>query len=320
MRQLTSIRRLARWVMRVSRDSRAAHGRDGKFRPQLEVLEGRTLPATVTWIGSTGDWAVAGNWDGGALPGAADDVLIPDNILSPAEEGEIPLVITHSAGASPIRSLNTFATVLSPDDPPCACPFRRTELVISGGSLAIADVSLITASLTVSGGELRIAGRLTVHNAYTQTDGATILAGGVLVLAQRLDVQGGVLRGTGTIIGDVHNAGRLYVGGTGVAGTMTIEGNYTQAAGGVLEIEVGGAAAGAQHDQLSVTGAANLDGTLSVRLLDGFFPSEGDAFSVLTFASRVGDFATIEGLDLGRGLAFSPICSDDSLALLTVLA
>jgi len=44
---------------------------------------------------------------------------------------------------------------------------------------------------------------------------------------------------------------------------------------------------------LQVTGAATLDGTLNVSLFGGFTGTDGDLFDFMTFASRTGDFATI---------------------------
>jgi hypothetical protein len=51
--------------------------------------------------------------------------------------------------------------------------------------------------------------------------------------------------------------------------------------------------------QLVITGSASLGGTLNVSLLNGFVPTTGSTFPVLTFASRSGSFATITGLAQG---------------------
>lgn len=50
----------------------------------------------------------------------------------------------------------------------------------------------------------------------------------------------------------------------------------------VLEIDLGGTAPDTQHDQLVVRGVAQLSGLLSVSFVDGFTPSAGDRFEVLT--------------------------------------
>jgi len=92
--------------------------------------------------------------------------------------------------------------------------------------------------------------------------------------------------GTGTLT----NNGTLSPGAS--PGTLVINGNYTQGPTGVLVAEIGGLSQGVTFDLLQVTGVANLDGTLTTTLINGFVPTQGDRFDVITFASRTGDFAT----------------------------
>src|SRR2546430_13568661 len=47
--------------------------------------------------------------------------------------------------------------------------------------------------------------------------------------------------------------------------------------------------------------AANLDGTINLRLINGYVPNLGDTFDVLTYGSRIGSFTTITGLSIGGG-------------------
>jgi hypothetical protein len=106
---------------------------------------------------------------------------------------------------------------------------------------------------------------------------------------------GGVLGGDGRLPIDLVNAGTVNPGDSaGVAGTFTIGGAYTQEAGGALEIELGGTAAGA-YDHLSVTAVAGLDGTLRFSHVNGFTPAPGDMFEVLNAASISGTFADVQG-------------------------
>jgi hypothetical protein len=67
----------------------------------------------------------------------------------------------------------------------------------------------------------------------------------------------------------------------------------------------------------TAAGTINLNGTLNVSLINGFAPVFGNSFQVLTFASRTGDFATINGLDLGTGLRLIPVYDGSSLTLIT---
>jgi hypothetical protein len=143
---------------------------------------------------------------------------------------------------------------------------------------------------------------------YTQTGGATTVDG---TLTARHDtvtpgsvfLNGGLLNGGGTINGNVVNAAELEPGDS--PGTLTINGNYTQTSAGVLDIEIGGPAAG-QYDRLVINGTASLAGTLNVVLLNGYVPGAGTSFGVLAFRSHTGDFDVENGLDLGGGLTLVP--------------
>ncbi len=73
-------------------------------------------------------------------------------------------------------------------------------------------------------------------------------------------------------------------------GQLSVGGNYTQSAGGTLQIEVDGTAA---FDQLEVTGVATFAGTLAI--VNGFTPAAGDTFQIVTSASRNGTFGTLTG-------------------------
>jgi hypothetical protein len=82
---------LARSVSRPWPARRGCHRRDAPYRPSLEALEGRILPAAVTWINPAGgDWDTAANWSTGALPTAADDVQINTSGITIAIRGRLP--------------------------------------------------------------------------------------------------------------------------------------------------------------------------------------------------------------------------------------
>ena len=119
---------------------------------------------------------------------------------------------------------------------------------------------------------------------YTQTGGTTTLAapsnsiglspGGVVAL------QGGTLRGTGSITGgDVQNTGGTLAPGTS-PGALSLTDDYSQGAGGTLAVEVSGSAPGTGHDQLVVGGTVSLAGTLAVNT-SGFAPATGQQFKII---------------------------------------
>lgn len=70
----------------------------------------------------------------------------------------------------------------------------------------------------------------------------------------------------------------------------------------VLTLELGGLAPGAGHDRLDAAGDAALSGHLDLLPIGGFVPSLGSSFTLLTFASRSGEFASVAGVPLPGGL------------------
>jgi len=84
--------------------------------------------ATVMWVGASGDWSVATNWNTGALPGPTDSAVIPSG---PA------ITITHSTGSDSITSLTS-----------------AQAFVLSGGSVTVSGTVQINNTFTMSGGTL----------------------------------------------------------------------------------------------------------------------------------------------------------------------
>ena len=133
-------------------------------------------------------------------------------------------------------------------------------------------------------------GTLTFDNVFTQTAGFTILNGGSVSSANGLNIQGGTLKGTGTITGNVFNGSTVAPGLS--PGTLTVNGNYSQTAAGTLAVELNGLTAGTQYDQLVVNGSVALAGSLAVTT--GFSPSAGDGFAIIVNDASdavSGDFA-----------------------------
>src|SRR5581483_1828435 len=93
-------------------------------------------------------------------------------------------------------------------------------------------------------------GTLEIGDATTPS---TYLGGNVTVGSS------GVLRGHGTIGGNLSNSGIVWAGGS--IGTLIVQGNYVQAANGVLEVE---ATPDGQASLVNVRGTANLAGSALV--------------------------------------------------------
>ena len=130
----------------------------------------------------------------------------------------------------------------------------------------------------VSGDTQITAGTLQVGDA---NNAAAVLASNVLVSST------GVLRGHGTVQGNVNNSGVVRPGGS--VGTLTVNGNYTQAASGTLLIDVSPTGA----SQLKVNGNASLNGALQLLYGPGTYASA--SFKVLGANSVTGSFSSISG-------------------------
>jgi len=122
---------------------------------------------------------------------------------------------------------------------------------------------------------------------YTQSAGITTVDG--TLTASNVLIDGGILKGTGSITGSVVNNGGIVAPGNS-PGTLTINGSYSQSAAATLAVEILNTAT---FDLLKVTGSATLDGVLAIYLLSSATISDGDTFKVLTSTGISGDFASL---------------------------
>ncbi|WP_299886289.1 LamG domain-containing protein [uncultured Lacinutrix sp.] len=111
------------------------------------------------------------------------------------------------------------------------------------------------------------------------------------------DINGySTLSGTNTShTGDFSNAGTLSPGNS--TGTYTFNNNYTQQSTATLTTEL---ETTSSFDVVTINGTATLAGTLDVSLVNGFTPSVGDTFTILTANSISGTFDTVN-LPTGTG-------------------
>lgn len=114
-----------------------------------------------------------------------------------------------------------------------------------------------------------------------------------------LDMQGGILSGTGTVrIRDfgvqdlwfgVHNQGGIVApGNADQVGALTIDGNYVQGGQGTLAVRLGEAGS----DRLAVTGTAALAGRVAISAFGS--PVLNTPYSILTAAGVAGHFDAVQ--------------------------
>lgn len=103
-------------------------------------------------------------------------------------------------------------------------------------------------------------------------------------------------------------------------GTLTIDGDYEQLPDGALEIEISGYQAGAEHDQLIVTGDAALGGSIDLSFIDKFTPTEGDRFEFLAVEGSLVDAGVeVRAHNLPSTFAFDLDFSDGLLTLTALM-
>lgn len=99
---------------------------------------------------------------------------------------------------------------------------------------------------------------------------------------------------------------------------INVSGYYTQETTGILDLELGGTTPGTGYDQLVVTGATTLGGTLEVSLYNGFTPELGQSFTILTYGSQTGEFTTKNLPILPIGIGWEIAYGDTGVTLTVV--
>lgn len=155
---------------------------------------------------------------------------------------------------------------------------------------------------------------------YTQTSGMTRIGGSMTQTA--ININGGVLRGTGTITGAVSvDGGRVAPGNS--PGILTIIGDYTQTMRGSFEAQIGGLLQGVEYDLLRVSGKATLAGLLDVSLIDlgngVFSPHAGDTFDILSAETIIGNFSELLFTSPGENLRWDVAYLTDAVGTTDVV-
>jgi YVTN family beta-propeller protein len=186
-------------------------------------------------------------------------------------------------------------------------------LIDNSGSFIVATDAAQTTTINKAGAAHQNAGTWTIASGTLSISGAG---------ATFANLAGGTVQGSGVfrLVGiPFSNAGGVNPGTAGT-GILKIVGNYTQAVGGALNIELGGTTLGTQYDRLvDSIGTATLDGTLNVSLVNGFTPALGDTFTVLTFPARSGTIPTLNGLVLGGGIQLDTVWTANTLRLVAIV-
>jgi autotransporter-associated beta strand protein len=171
---------------------------------------------------------------------------------------------------------------------------------VFGGAVSLASGGLVK----TGGGQAQLLGNYSATG-MTEVQAGTLEVGAAGQLVGEFKVASGAelhvanpdafastakLTGNGTIVGSLNYSGVVAPGGA--IGALTLAGDLSLSAQSVVQLELSGLAPTIEYDQLRITAASALDGTLEVLLADGFMPGPGDSFALLTAGGVTGQFAT----------------------------
>jgi hypothetical protein len=201
--------------------------------------------------------------DGGSLIGQDGGSLVAGPASSLVATGGGPMVA--AGGLNRAGSLNQRGTMKA------RLPRggRDAATGISGLDAIMAKVDSLSTDPS--------AGRI-----FVDTGGNASVAGGSIIAED-----GGIIAGGGTFTGPglIKSGGALLPGST--VGTLTWNGNLTIQSGGLLQAEIGGAAAGT-YDRVNITGTLTLNGAVGVRFVNSFGNVQPtDVFDIVTATSPI---------------------------------
>lgn len=162
---------------------------------------------------------------------------------------------------------------------------ESTDAVVTNGSTIDVLLDAIispTGVLTVSGAGTRV----TVGNSMV-VRGALVISAGAVVegasdMAELALGPNAYVSGSGGSLQFKNITNPYGIARPGNSpGTMTLDGDYAQGPGGMIEIEIGGTTPGVDYDQLIVTGDATINGIILVKFINGYTPTAGQQFNII---------------------------------------
>ncbi|MGE3239888.1 MAG: beta strand repeat-containing protein [Pirellulales bacterium] len=196
--------------------------------------------------------------------------------------------------------------------------YRSTGNNRFGGTMTVgagtADIVVGGTALFESTSSTTIAGTLRLNNPATQIDaGATFAGGGTLLntVSNTLRIQDGA-----DVDVLVENRGDLVIG-SNVAQATGLD--FQQDATGLWLVDLEGLGLN-QFDRFTLTGAAKLDGTLSMDIGGGYVPAAGDTLNILSAVGGVtGGFSSVlQPGGMPAGLIFEVVYQPTLVQLVAV--
>jgi len=244
---------------------------------------------------------------------------------------QIPADITSNAGN--ITLTGTSSRILDPSSENALAGL--TTNAVKGSFTLAGNQNLTTSGAFSNAGTMKVSTGSTFtvggSGSYTQTGGKTTVdgtlttsstasfPGGSLFLpaAGSIKINGGSVFGNGgNLAANVTSNGTITPADSSTAtGKLNVTGAYTQNSKGALDINL---ASASEFNQLFVSGAATLGGTLNIGLLNGFVPALNSTFEILTCAPCTGTFATVNGTAISGSEHFSVEYNSNNVTLQVV--
>jgi autotransporter-associated beta strand protein len=296
-------------IITVEAAGRLILGRNDYLDPPTSInnvihVNGGTIYSTPPWNTS--------------IPGIASPSTLTGNVF--VHEGAFIGALRNGVQGGKYVPGLTFAGQLTLTDGSHVYGRSDGRSTVATGDVALVDISgelrvgedvtwhLLTSSLSISGvirpesvnssiNFVGIRSLLRMGGAGIQVDAGKSLA--IQINGEALPVEvsgaGNIIAGSGLLEGTytVTNGAAISPGSS--PGLLSINGQTTIATNGHLSIELGGAALGTQYDSLDVSGNVFLSGALlDVSFLNGFTPTNNDAFVILRGSSITGKFANAQ--------------------------
>ncbi|MBA3632407.1 MAG: VCBS repeat-containing protein [Acidobacteria bacterium] len=301
--------------------------------------------------GADNNWTTAANWVGDVAPVVNDDLIFPATAAKFTANNNFFFQTTfrsitiegadYTIGGSPFRLTDGLTVKSGTQSINTAISLTQTQTFTAAQDalVHIAAVRVGSFTLTVGGdgfigiGVISDAGNmiktgLGIVYIFSGADfsGAINIENGILVIDANIpnspviinstigsEFNFGALAGTGTVGTTNINSGAITSGTlTSLTGILTVQGNLTVGATGLVAIKIAGTTPGVNgYDQIKVNGTVNLNGAiLELIPLEDFLPAIGNSLTIINNDGTdavVGTFANLpEGASFSSpfGLAF----------------
>jgi MBG domain (YGX type)/YDG domain/Bacterial Ig-like domain (group 3) len=284
----------------TGRRSRPGAARRRGSHPDLELLETRITPSTMTWTGATnGDWMTAGNWSSDTVPQAGDDLVFPpaptssnfvvvNNFPANTQFNSITIeASTYSLSGNPIDVATEVAATYSSgssNDAIATDLIGGTVSVATGGTLNMEGAISGSAGLSLSGGGTFDLSGTNTYSGQTLVSDATLLVDGTTGTV----LDSGVLGGDGTV-GNVSSVGGTISPGDGGSPVVLNTGILNLDSNSSFVTELDGTSPGngaTGYDQVVASGTVSLGGaTLDATLGTNYVPTVGSQYTIISNTS-----------------------------------